>query len=672
MQQVLSNISLWLQSNVIVWAVPALVVFAGLFVYGLRDLIRVSPGRIWAISGVCFRDAIRRRVLWVTPLAMLGVIIISLLQKPVDQPDAIRQTIKFCFFASALVVTIIALITAATNLPREIESRVVYTIVTKPVTRLDITLGKIVGFARVSAAMLLIMGIFTLGYLHLRAWYLGRQITQTLESPQLDPAQRAWLKHFEDEGLLFSQTIHRPQWLSQYAMVPAPEIGRVILGGSQDAIVPFRFDSSLINDPQLANATYRFAFNIPYRPTPNAPPLAPGSPPPTPEIQIVILDPRTESTLIRPEQLAPQQAAKPGEEATQQAQAINLATKPYVEVPRTIIEQLINHGPLNDRGRFLVQIVASNPAFLYQMNKDAVALEVIATQNGQPMGLRLDAENEPQTRGSTGRFGQQLRGAENGLEPLAMFRFKDVPIPESEAGHVPFEMKVGIERSGSDSDTDDATVLDVRVYDRKTSKISEPTLVYPESKRTAFFTLPVDHLSSGEFDVLVRNRTGGSVVGLTTTSLQLISDREPFAVNLFKGLFVLWLFSLLVAIVAYFCSTFLSWPIAVVLSLLIILGRWAAANLDLGSGFGAEVATGVSDPRLANVVSKSVDALTGSFALLASVLPDISGFGVTEQIERGATITLAQLGSPVLVLVLFGLPLITLAYVFLRNKEVAP
>ena len=665
----------WILHN-LSFVVPAVVVLVGLGVYGLRDLLVLSPRRIWAISDVCFRDAIRRRVLWVTPLAMLGVIIISLLQKPVDQPDAIRQTIKFCFFASALVVTIIALITAATNLPREIESRVIYTIVTKPVTRLDIVLGKIVGFARVSAAMLLIMGIFTLGYLQLRAWYLGRQIAQTLESPQVSSAQREWLEHFQQQGLLFSQTIHRSNGLSQYATDPAAPAGSAvvpwILGGAQDAIAEFVTDSSLVEDPKLANATYRLVFNIPFSPTPKAPVTPAGATPPEPEIQVVILDPRTDATIVRPEQLAPPVAPKPGQEEAPGVRAINLATNPSIEIPRPIMEQLTRFGPVNDRGRFNVQIVATNPAFLYQITKDAVTLEVTTVENGKPVGFALASTGEPQTRGSTGRFGQQLRGAENGLEPLAVFRFNDVPVPESQNGEVPFELKVGIERSGSDSDTDDATVLEVRIHDRKADKLSEPKLVYPESKRTAFFTMPADFLTSGQFDVIVRNRTGGSVVGLLPTSLQLVSDRELFGINLFKGLFVLWLFSLLVAIVAFFCSTFLSWPIAVVLSLLIILGRWAAMNLDLGSGFGAEVATGVTDPRLANVVSKSVDALTGSFSLLASVLPDISGFAVTEQIERGATITLAQLASPVFVLVLFGLPLMTLAYVFLRNKEVAP
>src|SRR3954454_4038900 len=146
------------------WILFVLILIAGIAV-GWQDLLRLSPKRIWAISGVSFSESLRRRVLWITPLAILGVIIVSQLQHPLDEQDAIRQTIKFCIFATGLVVAITTIILACTNLPREIDNRVIYTVVTKPTTRLEIVLGKVVGFARVSLVILLIMGLFTWGYL---------------------------------------------------------------------------------------------------------------------------------------------------------------------------------------------------------------------------------------------------------------------------------------------------------------------------------------------------------------------------------------------------------------------------------------------------------------------------------------------------------------------------
>jgi ABC-type transport system involved in multi-copper enzyme maturation permease subunit len=114
-------------------------------IFSYRDFLRFSLKRAWAISGVCFAESIRRRVLLITPLAILGIIIISQLQRPLDEQDAIRTTIKFCIFATALVVTITTVILACTNLPREIENRVIFTVVTKPTTRLEIVVGKVIG-----------------------------------------------------------------------------------------------------------------------------------------------------------------------------------------------------------------------------------------------------------------------------------------------------------------------------------------------------------------------------------------------------------------------------------------------------------------------------------------------------------------------------------------------
>src|SRR2546423_1847141 len=89
--------------------------------FGFGDMLRTARGgwkRIWAISGVCFDESIRRRVLWITPLAILGILIVSQLQHPLDEQDAIRQTIKICLFTTGMLVVVTTIILACTNLPR--------------------------------------------------------------------------------------------------------------------------------------------------------------------------------------------------------------------------------------------------------------------------------------------------------------------------------------------------------------------------------------------------------------------------------------------------------------------------------------------------------------------------------------------------------------------------
>ncbi len=75
------------------------IVLVGLLGVGLKDVLRFSVTRAWAISGVCFQQSIRRRVLWLTPLVILGVLTVAQFQKPIDPQDAVRQTTS-CWWRS--------------------------------------------------------------------------------------------------------------------------------------------------------------------------------------------------------------------------------------------------------------------------------------------------------------------------------------------------------------------------------------------------------------------------------------------------------------------------------------------------------------------------------------------------------------------------------------------
>ena len=629
-----------------------LIVIAGLLVYGFKDLIRINLGRIWAISSVCFRDAIRRRVLWITPLAMLGIFVVSQLQKPVDEYDAIRLTTKLCFFTTGIVVTVIAIITACTNLPREIESRVVYTIVTKPVTRLEIIIGKLLGFSRVTGAILLIMGLFSFGYLEIRSWWLGRQISQTLQSPSLDLSTRNWLSHYQETGLLVSQSVSYPQSMMQYARMPSGG-DRWIQGGNQDAVVIFA-----PTPDQLANvAGMGYVFRVKYEPVdPKHPPATP------PTLSLQILDDRNGTMVIAPDQLLAGKQVTLSDPTGQ--------TPVIAQVPTDRANQLLG---LN---RYQLQVACTSSDYLLSMKPDAVTLGVV-----DPSGKMSEIKPEvvPILRGSSGRSGQQLQGPDRGIQPLAMFQFRNTRIDSAVNGQVPFELKAPIDHGGADAESGVPTEVEIRVYDRpkdkdKAPRLSPPVKVYPETRKTVFFTLPAEYCSNQDFDLLVRNLTPGHTVSLSGDVLSLVNERGSFALNLFKGLFVLWLFTILTAAVALCASTFLSWPIAVVLTVLIILGNWMVSNLDLGSGLGAQIANEFfqNDSKIATTVNQSVESLSKLLQMVAGFLPDIGPFGVTEQIERGIMISPAQFIAPVIILALFGLPLVTAAYVFLRNKEVAP
>ncbi len=223
------------------WIVAGIIIFVGLFIFGWADVVRTHWRRVWAISGVCQTEAVRKNILWITPLAIIGVIGVSQFQHPALPQDAIRQTTKFCLFTSGLLVTITAVILACTNLPREIENRVIFTIVTKPTTRLEIVLGKVVGFARVSGLIILIMGLFTLVYLEARTVPMVNKLREEIASLPADSPLRTSDEYYIHSGLLGTRSL---QWCDDMQIYSRPpkegEQKRWMMGGlGQYFIMPF-------------------------------------------------------------------------------------------------------------------------------------------------------------------------------------------------------------------------------------------------------------------------------------------------------------------------------------------------------------------------------------------------------------------------------------------------
>jgi ABC-type transport system involved in multi-copper enzyme maturation permease subunit len=688
------------------WVVAGTIVLLGLCVYGFKDLIHFSLGRIWAISGVCFAESIRRRVLWIIPLAIVGVIIVAQLQHPADEQDAIRQTTKFCLFATGLVVTITAIILACTNLPKEIETRVIYTIVTKPTTRLEIVLGKILGFARVSATILLIMGIFTLGYMQVRSWALSAAINQQLSDGSTDPATAAMLTHYKESGLLNARTYAHANGMEILSREPMPhEKVKWMYGGEGNFIVPFHLTSEdliPLNDPNQTpgSAGLAVAIRLGFEqsefgsPRPDAASQTPAlpdtisapHPPPTtkaaqpavvPTISVSILD-ENENTLVEPRAV---NGGKPIE-----------LTDPSGVRPVVVMIPQIDTAALLKSDIIYVQVNGDTPDIEYSVGPEPLVLatpELTADPNHPgildnhsrlirplPDAAYPKIPAPPALRTNTGLYGEQMRGG-HGKVPIAIYQFRGIyPRPDS-AGRIPFELRVGIERGASGVSREATTVVQATVVNHSLPGNQRFTAsVSPEINRTAFFTVPAEAVAGGNFDVQLRCLTPGQFIGVHDTSLSLVVSEHSFAFNLAKSLSVLWLMSVLVIIIAIFCSTFLSWPIAVVLTVLILLGHWGVSELgdSTAPGIGNLVATdmGLRDPSKMHVVSDSVEALAKMLNILTKVLPDITQFSALEDIERGVSLPLSRLTDSLAVIGAFGVPLTVMAYVFLRNKEVAP
>jgi hypothetical protein len=301
-----------------------------------------------------------------------------------------------------------------------------------------------------------------------------------------------------------------------------------------------------------------------------------------------------------------------------------------------------------------------------------------ATHDESKRGVRFLARQ--------GRTGMQVAGRPDseGEGTVAVYRFTGVDNIQPQNGQVVLQTKLGVDRAGDLDPTRNITTstAEITVRNRKTGALSQPVHFEPQTGRLIDVSVPAEAVAGGDFDVLVRGRTPGqllSVRGLTASlpSITLVQAEQSFVVNLVKSLLVLWLLSILVVTIAVFCSTFLSWPIAVVLTLILLLGRWGVETLgdSLAPGGSRSIMQDLfrtRDPSKNKAATDTMEALSAVLRNVGPVLPDVSRFPAFEDIDRGVSMPLPKVRDAVLQLLLYGVPLVMLTYLVLRNKEVAP
>jgi ABC-type transport system involved in multi-copper enzyme maturation permease subunit len=150
--------------RVLEWALAlsglaALVGFGGPFV---MDLMKLRWRRIYALAKLSFKEAVRRKVVWV----FLVILIVYLFparwffqEKPEDE---IKGIVAVTTRGMNILLVLVGLLLAAFSIPSDIKNLTIHTVVTKPVERFEIILGRFLGYLGLLTAALLVMTGFGL------------------------------------------------------------------------------------------------------------------------------------------------------------------------------------------------------------------------------------------------------------------------------------------------------------------------------------------------------------------------------------------------------------------------------------------------------------------------------------------------------------------------------
>jgi hypothetical protein len=136
--------------------------FAVLLPFGV-GLAAVRPRRIWAIALLTIKEVIRRRVLWV--FLLLGLVFLfGTWFIGGESHNQVRNYVEIVYLTMAILLVLTASLVASFSIPTDVKQQTIHTVLTKPVERFELVLGRFIGFGTVMTLVLVIMTAFSLLY----------------------------------------------------------------------------------------------------------------------------------------------------------------------------------------------------------------------------------------------------------------------------------------------------------------------------------------------------------------------------------------------------------------------------------------------------------------------------------------------------------------------------
>jgi ABC-2 type transport system permease protein len=125
---------------------------------------------IWIMAGVTFREAVRKKLVWIALAAGLAFLVLfgtglhyqvrdfaERSTNPLLRREIVRTMLTVGLYAIDLLTVILAVLTSVDTLSGEIASGTIQAVATKPVHRWELVLGKWLGFVAMLTGYLLIM-----------------------------------------------------------------------------------------------------------------------------------------------------------------------------------------------------------------------------------------------------------------------------------------------------------------------------------------------------------------------------------------------------------------------------------------------------------------------------------------------------------------------------------
>jgi ABC-type Na+ efflux pump permease subunit len=145
-----------------------------------------SLGRIGAIARTTFIELARLRVFYVLVLFGLVLIISSSFLARISFQQELQVAKDIALGAVNFFLSMLAIVATAQLLPRDLEDRVIYSVLAKPVRRFEYMLGKFFGVLGLLLISLAAMSVLCLAVIYLRE---GAAVRETMQQLAQSPSE---------------------------------------------------------------------------------------------------------------------------------------------------------------------------------------------------------------------------------------------------------------------------------------------------------------------------------------------------------------------------------------------------------------------------------------------------------------------------------------------------
>jgi hypothetical protein len=603
---------------------------AGGFSAGVAaDLVGFSPRRTITVARLMVREASQLR-LWIVLVAGMAAVLVA--DMTAAYFDPVVQTAAGLIGNSQLAITLVgiavALFLSTYSIPREVTSKTVYSLVTKPVSRLEIVAGKMLGLAAVLAALTFGLGLACYGYMLFRGGQVQQLARQRLEAiPAGDDRPQA-LQSIADHGPFMAAIYQAPsqpltlvhlegsgpaEWLSGYPTHRAHwgfrglPIDQLDTGGSR-VVVQLTWPSTL--------------------------------PAPTDEqrtVRVQLYDP---------------------ERSRDDSFALRLTADAAGRLELPIPGIVSARDGFYSGGRLWVSLCGEGRMPLGVRDDSCTILLPDGRQIASESGLKLTTSFSANKywiggHGSNRMVVGRVRYSSGDVsDPRGLMLRVDVAVPT--ASNIPAGAQAQVVIVNERGDRQEASFR-------------------PEKGMTALVPIEPEIARGGDLTVYLRSADPRVEIGVTDESVHLQVGRRPFLLNWAKALTMLWLGFCVIAAMGLCVSTLVGWYVAVLLTsvAVVVCHVWPSmiqqvgrlGFSDLGIARGSEVDRALSQ------------AYATAFRMAGHILPDFGRMDYGGIVARGLDAPLESLvGVPygaAWYALLYIAVLVTLGYLIFRRREVA-